>query len=219
MDLDEDSGPALCKSIEKMTNLAKFDVRATEGKYLELDHMERPPMYVQRLHLKGLLRSLPSWIASLSNLVKLVLKGSKLSSEVQNPLARLEAIPSLMELQMVEYYTGEVMLFKEGAFKNLMKLHIEQFDNLIEALAENEALAKLKSLTICKCRRLEPLPRSYPLGRLEELVVYDMSDAFIGGLQKRIEDGELIDHVQDGTASSSTNQGVCRQIRSFRHVS
>ena len=65
-----------------MENLAKFDVRSTAEKYLELDHMECPPKYIQRLHLKGLLQSLPSWISSHSSLVKLVLKGSKLSSEM-----------------------------------------------------------------------------------------------------------------------------------------
>ena len=95
-----------------------------------------------------------------------------------------------------------------------MKLHIEQFDNLIEALAENEALAKLKSLTICKCRRLEPLPRSYPLGRLEELVVYDMSVAFILEIRSRIREGELVDHINEVEDTTTPSR-----IQSYRRVS
>ena len=213
-DLDEDCGKELCKSVEKMETLSKFDVTAVEGKYLELDHMERPPKHIQCLRLKGRLRTLPSWIYSLSSLGKVVLKGSKLRAKTQNPFFGLEDLPSLMELEMVDFHSGEAMEFKEGTFKNLRKLHVEQFENLIKAVVENEALAKLKSLTICKCRRLEPLPRSYPLGRLEELVVYDMSVAFILEIRSRIREGELVDHINEVEDTTTPSR-----IQSYRRVS
>ena len=216
-DLQPNFGRELCETIQKMKKLSKFDVRAKTGELLELDHMESPPQNIQRLHLKGRLTRLPSWLSLLSSLIKIVLKGSRLKHH-QNTLEILESLPSLMELEMVDYYIGEKLVFKPRTFMSLRKLHVEQFDGLTEVVVGNTALAMLKKLTICKCKQLKPLTR-YSLRHLEELIVYEMSDAFFYDIQRRINGGELVDHIQksydDPSSSSTTNH----EIRSYRHIS
>ncbi|PON47326.1 NB-ARC domain, LRR domain containing protein [Parasponia andersonii] len=193
-DLKSEFGTDLCKSIEKMKNLSTFDVRAMENEYLDLDEMENPPNHVQRLYLSGrlILNRLPRWLSSRSllSLVKVVLKRSKLDAS-QNPFEGLETLPSLMELKMVDYYTGKRLVFKAKTFKNLKKLHIEQFDQLTEMTVENEAMTSLEKLTIWKCKNLNPFPCSYSLGHLEELNVDEMKDEFISNVKRRRELGEL----------------------------
>ncbi|PON47325.1 NB-ARC domain, LRR domain containing protein [Parasponia andersonii] len=219
-DLEKKFGSKLCETIQKMENLSKFDVRAKTGEFLWLEQMETPPKNIQRLHLKGRLQRLPSWISLLSSLVKVVLKCSKLSSH-QNPLEMLEGLSSLMELEMIDYYIGIKLVFKARSFKNLRKLHVEQFDELIEVVVEDMALSMLKRLTICKCKQLKPLTPRLSLGQLEELELYDMSDAFLSDIQRRIHQGELVDHIQEPVPSSSstTERGISTEIRSYRHIS
>ena len=85
--------------------------RSAEEKVLDLDQMTQPPVHIQRLRLTGRLQCLPRWISSLPSSVKVVLKKSKLW-ENQNPMDTLGVLSSLLELEMVECYTGQILKFK-----------------------------------------------------------------------------------------------------------
>ncbi|XP_062119395.1 disease resistance protein RPM1-like [Humulus lupulus] len=224
----EKNGRELCESIQKMENLCKIKVRAaTAERFLDLDHITKPPMSIQHLNLEGGLRRFPSWIKSLSSLVKLVLKSSKLrlKDESSSPLENLESLQCLMELEMVDYYVGTKLVFKANTFKSLRKLHVEQFDELKEVVVETMALVMLQKLTICKCEKLKALPTSCSLEKLEELVVYGMSGDFIYDINRRINEGQLKNHIQrsndEASSSSSSNAGhaLSRRIMSYRHIS
>lgn len=175
----------LCSSIQKMKHLSTLDVRSKSGEvYLYLDHMESPPLYLQCLHLKGRLESLPQWIPELHSLAKIGLKGSKLNSTAE-PLEALESLPNLMELDLVDYCTGEVLKFKAGAFKKLMIVRIAQFDELKKMVVENGAMPMLKELSMSKCRNLELVPNGIEdLTSLDQLCVFDMHTNFIANLKR-----------------------------------
>ncbi|OMO79124.1 Disease resistance protein [Corchorus capsularis] len=107
--LRKEDGKKLCEAIMKMHKLLSLDVTSIrQDQYLELDEMPNCPQFLQRLSLKGRLSKLPRWISSLDSLVKISLRGSKLSAKPENnPLTALEALPNLLELQMVDSYMGE----------------------------------------------------------------------------------------------------------------
>ncbi|GMN29714.1 hypothetical protein TIFTF001_002529 [Ficus carica] len=211
-DIKRESGVQVLRSIQNMINLMTLDLRARESEYLDLnDDMEIPHEHIQHLYLKGRLESLPRWISSTSlpSLVKVVLKGSKLNGDQSTALDALGALRSLMELKMIEYYTGERLVFKSQMFKKLKKLHVEKFEQLIEVSLESEALAMLEKLTVCHCKQLKPLPCSYRLGVLKEFIVYDMSEDFIRDVGRRIDVAELVDHrVETINHFSSSEHGV-----------
>ncbi|ONI12191.1 hypothetical protein PRUPE_4G149700 [Prunus persica] len=145
-DLERKDGRDLCRSIQKMQKLSTLDVRSTsEEEFLDLDHEEFPPNYLQRLYLKGRLERLPKWISQLHSVAKIGLKWSKLNAN-ESPLEALQALPNLMELDLVCYYTGEKLEFKKDTFKELKILHIEQFDQLNTMVVQNGAMPKLKKL-------------------------------------------------------------------------
>ncbi|RVX02798.1 Disease resistance protein RPM1 [Vitis vinifera] len=83
---------------------------------LELDAMD-PPRLLQRLYLKGPLQRFPRWVSSLHDLVRIRLKWSSLTED--NPIAALEDLPNLMELQLLDAYTGDQFDFNKGNFQKL----------------------------------------------------------------------------------------------------
>ncbi|KAH7545448.1 hypothetical protein FEM48_Zijuj01G0095000 [Ziziphus jujuba var. spinosa] len=193
----------LCESIQKMKSLSTLDVRAkTENESVYLDYdMEEPPQ-IQRLYLKGRLDWLPRCISQLQSLVKVGLNGSKLNANVK-PVEAFEDLPSLMELEMVKYYTGKELVFRAGKFKSLKILHIEEFDELSEVVVENYAIPKLEKLTICKCKKL----KSVPLGIFDrkqpvEFLVYDMNEEFISNLQRGNKAKSYQQDLEPGIGSS-----------------
>ncbi|KAI5332812.1 PREDICTED: disease resistance [Prunus dulcis] len=93
-DLERKDGRDLCRSIQKMQKLSTLDVRSTsEEEFLDLDHEEFPPNYLQRLYLKGRLEWLPKWISQLHSVAKIGLKWSKLNAN-ESPLEALQALPT-----------------------------------------------------------------------------------------------------------------------------
>ncbi|BFG28888.1 hypothetical protein CerSpe_151620 [Prunus speciosa] len=196
-DLERKDGRELCCSVQKMKNLSTLDVRSTsEEEFLDLDHEEFPPHFLQRLYLKGRLERLPKWISKLHSVAKIGLKWSKLNAN-ENPLEALQALPILMELELVGYYTGEKLEFKKDTFKELKILHIEQFDQLNTMVVQNGAMPKLKKLTMSRCQNLELLPLGIEgLRSLDELLLYDMHNLFIDKLQKGSEDRQAVEHIR-----------------------
>ncbi|GMN29710.1 hypothetical protein TIFTF001_002530 [Ficus carica] len=208
-DIKRESGVDVFRSIQKMIKLMTLDLRAREGEYLDLndDDMEIPHEHIQHLYLKGRLESLPRWISSTSlpSLVKVVLKGSKLNEEQSIALEALGALRNLMELEMIEYYTGKRLVFRAQMFKRLKKLHIEKFEQLLEVSLEKEALATLEKLTIRRCMQLKPLPRSYRAGHIKEFWAFEMSNDFISDIRRRIAKGEMQPDCFQTTSNHSSS--------------
>ncbi|OMP09589.1 Disease resistance protein [Corchorus olitorius] len=192
--LRREHGMKLCEAIMKMQKLLSLEVNSThQDDYLELDEMANCPQFLQRLSLKGRLVKLPRWISSLDSLVRIYLRWSKLSVE---PLTALEALPNLLELEMVDSYMGEKLEFKANSFMKLKILHLEDLGSLNTVIVEQTAMPKLEKLTICKCKNLEMPPLGiHSLTELEELLLYDMNESFLSCLRKDHEDRWMVDHI------------------------
>ncbi|XP_022717870.1 disease resistance protein RPM1-like [Durio zibethinus] len=199
LDLKREDGKRLCASIMKMPDLLTLDVSSTgPGEYLDLDGMVNHPRFLQRLKLEGRLAKLPGWISShsLDNLQRIYLKWSRLNT-CDNPLRALEALPNLLELQMVDAYMGKALEFNANSFKKLKILQLEQFANLNMVVVQETAMPKLEKLTICKCKKLEMLPLGiYYLTHLKELLLYDMNENFLSWLNKDCKDRWMADHIE-----------------------
>uniref|UniRef100_A0A5B6ZKS7 Putative disease resistance protein RPM1-like n=1 Tax=Davidia involucrata TaxID=16924 RepID=A0A5B6ZKS7_DAVIN len=191
-ELKRKDGKDLCESIQKMKNLLTLNLSSTSKEFLDLDHMPcGPPPHLQRLYLKGLIHKLPGWISSLNDLVKIGLKWSKLQ---HSPLEALGLLPNLMELQMVDAFIGDELVFGAGRFKKLEILHIEQFYGLNTVLVQQGAMSQLQKLTLCKCVVLQMVPLGIDhLTHLKELILYEMPNEFISLL--RNEDRETVSHI------------------------
>ncbi|OMO79123.1 Disease resistance protein [Corchorus capsularis] len=192
--LRKEDGNKLCEAIMKMQKLLSLEVNsARQDEYLELDEMANCPQFLQRLSLKGRLVKLPRWISSLDSLVRIYLRWSKLSVE---PLTALEALPNLLELEMVDAYMGEKLEFKANSFMKLKILHLEDLGSLNTVIVEETAMPKLEKLAICKCKKLEMPPLGiHSLIGLEELLLYDMNESFLSCLRKDHEDRWMVDHI------------------------
>ncbi|KAL7217703.1 hypothetical protein ACSBR2_011025 [Camellia fascicularis] len=199
IDLKREDGKDLCASIQRMESLSTLDVSST-GKQEPLDladyHIRShacPCPHLQHLYLKGHLPEFPKWISSLTNLFRIRLKWSGLTS---NPLVALQDLPNLMELQMDDAFTGEELVFEAGGFKKLKMLQIEQFDHLHTVVVEEGSMSVLQKLTLRNCGQLKMLPLGINnLTRLKELLLYGMPTEFISGLQKGTEDREMVKHI------------------------
>lgn len=198
VDLESGDGRELCASIEKMENLSTFDVTSTSlEEDLDLDHLQSPPCDLQRVYLKGRLQRLPQWISKLSCLSKIGLKWSKLDDQHCTPFDALEALPHLMELELVNYYTGDSLAFRTATFKQLMVLSVEQFEDLSSLVIENGAMPKLKKLTMSTCQDLKELPVGVEgLICLDQLLLHDMPDEFIAKLQHASEYRHVVQHIR-----------------------
>ncbi|CAL9016786.1 unnamed protein product [Prunus brigantina] len=195
-DVKEEHGKELCCAIEKMERLSTLEVRSTkEEENLDLDHRVSPPISLQRICLEGRLERMPQWISQLYSAVKINLKRSKLDAEA-NPLCALQALPNLMELNLVDYYTGEKLEFQVETFKKLKILRIQQLDQLNFMTVEVGAMPMLKKLTMSKCKNLKFLPFGIErLTKLEELRVHDMHTEFMAQLQRETEAFQAVQHI------------------------
>ncbi|KAL0306207.1 UNVERIFIED_CONTAM: Disease resistance protein RPM1 [Sesamum radiatum] len=187
-------GEAMSASIEQMKNIRTLDLcSASKAEYLEVREMTNPPHTLQRLYLKGRLRELPRWICSLNNLLRIGLKWSKMK---KSPLPALASLPNLVQLQLVDCYIGEELIFEADCFKKLKNLEIEEFSKLHTIVIQNGAMPELKEISLRKCPQL----RMFPLGinnlaKIEELTLYDMAQELVARLRRNSEDGVIVRQI------------------------
>ncbi|KAL5710723.1 hypothetical protein ACHQM5_021253 [Ranunculus cassubicifolius] len=174
--LRKEDGIDLCSSIENMKNLRSLDVTSIEEEeILDLNSISSLPPLLQRLYMRGRLETLPKWINSLSNLVVLSLRWSRLKDD---PLEALQYLPNLMELGLHQAYEGEVLCFR-GGFQRLKVLFFNDLKGLKVVKFEDPSLCHLQALCIQRCALLEHVPSGIEhLVHLKELFFFDMPDEF-----------------------------------------
>ncbi|KAJ9707840.1 hypothetical protein PVL29_000085 [Vitis rotundifolia] len=195
VELAKEHGASLCLSIEKMPNLHSLSVTSlNKEEPLELDAMTNPPPLLQRLYLKGPLESFPRWVSSLHDLVRIRLKWSSLT---ENPIAALQNLLNLIELQLLDAYTGTQLDFNSGKFPKLKILDLQQLEQVSSIMMEKGTLPCLQKLIISHCSNLVRIPRGIDkLIHLQMLLLYDMPETFVTGLRKK--GGQfraLVDHI------------------------
>ena len=183
-ELAKEDEASLCHSIGKMPNLHSLSVTSLSMDVpLELDAMtNKPPDLLQRLYLKGPLQKFPSWISSLSDLMRIHLKWSSLT---ENPIPYLQNLPNLVELQLLHASTGTQLEFKSGKFLQLKILDLQQLEQLSSIVMEEGTLQCLQKLIIGRCSKLQHVPRGIKrLIHHQMLALYDMPDPFVTRLRK-----------------------------------
>ncbi|KAK4439657.1 Disease resistance protein RPM1 [Sesamum alatum] len=187
-------GEALSACVEQMQNLRTLDLcSASKAEYLEVSEITNPPLTLQCLYLKGHLKELPWWISSLNNLLRIGLKWSKME---ESPLQALASLPNLVELQLVDCYTGEELIFEAHGFKKLKKLVIEEFSKLHTVVIEDGAMPDLKEVSLGKCPELRTFPQGiHKLAKVENLTLYDMAEEFVARLRKNSEDPVMVRRI------------------------
>ncbi|KAK6123843.1 hypothetical protein DH2020_042410 [Rehmannia glutinosa] len=160
----------LSASVKQMENLITLDLCSpTKQEYLELGDMSYFPQTLERLYLKGLLREFPAAISSLSKLQRY--------------------LPNLIELQLVDCYIGEDLIFEASCFTKLTILLIEEFLNVNMIVIQDGAMSDLKQISLSRCPTLMMCPLGmHKLTKVEELTLYDMPEELIARLRENSED-------------------------------
>ena len=185
VELAKEDGSSFCQSIKMMSNLLSLDVTSlNKSEPLELDSMaNNPPRFLQRLYLKGSLQTFPKWVSSLHDLVRIRLKWSSLSGD--NPIEALQYLPNLMELQLLDAYTGPQLDFQATKFRKLKILDLEQLKQLRFIVMEDYTLPSLQKLIIRQCNELKQVPVGiHNLHHLKELLLCDMPEIFVAQLRE-----------------------------------
>ncbi|KAL6350852.1 hypothetical protein AAG906_031438 [Vitis piasezkii] len=108
----------------------------------------------------------------------------------ENPIAALQNLPNLIELQLLDAYTGTQLDFNSGKFQKLKILDLEQLKQLRFIIMEDGTLPCLQKLIIRQCNELKHVPVGIDgLHHLNELHLCDMPEKFVAQLKKR--GGEL----------------------------
>jgi len=175
------NGPNLCTSIQKMTNLLRLGVTATNGEKLQLEAIYPPPPFLQKLELVGQLNRLPHWLESLQNLSHLYLSMSCLQYDI---VSSLHVLSGLVFLELKKAYDGKLLHFKAGWFPKLNKLNIVELAQLDSLVVEEGALPTIQELNLIYCPELKMLPEGIEhLTKLKKLHLEQMPEEFIRRLR------------------------------------
>lgn len=207
--LKESDGYALCLSIQKMKFLYSLSIESENSKgILNLQNISSPPQCLQRLFMSGRLVKLPSWVSSLSCLVRLYLRWSRLEVD---PLIHLQALPNLVQLIFENAYCGQRLCFKAGGFQMLKILMFGKLKRLEEVVVEEEALPHLEELWFRECRMLKEVPSGVKfLTELKYLEFVDMAPELIKrlGRSKIYKDCDKIKHIPSIFTGNQRDWGV-----------
>nr|UBY07209.1 NBS-LRR disease resistance protein [Dasypyrum villosum] len=140
----------LCSAIACLSSLESLSLHShgEPGLSGNMDGLSSPPENLQSLKLIGNLVKLPEWIQDLKNLVKLKLKGSRIS-EHDEAIQVLGSLPNLATLRLLRgsFVGEEVRLsFCREAFPSLKVLQLHDIKNLESVGFEEGAGPKLELL-------------------------------------------------------------------------
>ncbi|KAF7849751.1 hypothetical protein BT93_L0328 [Corymbia citriodora subsp. variegata] len=178
----KEDGRDLCLSISKLTRLQAISVASVDDdEIIDLQHLSSPPPFLQRIYLRGRLGALPHWLPSLSSLMKLHLRCSRLKDD---PLVSLQTLPNLVHLELPQVYEGSSLSFKAKTFKKLRTLGLDRFNELRCVEVEKGAMPYLEKLIIQRCKLIKKLPSGIEhLKRLKVLEIFDMPDELVKKLK------------------------------------
>ncbi|XP_059656588.1 disease resistance protein RPM1-like [Cornus florida] len=196
IDLPSGDGSNLCESINRMQNLHSLNVTSLQkDEEVDLEAIRNPPPFLQRVYLKGKLKRLPNWISRLNDLVRIRLKWSKLTDD-KNPIDILQNLPRLLELHLLDAYTGNQLSFQKSKFQSLKILELEQLEPLRKVRMEENTLPHLQKLIIRQCNNLQQVPEGIRnLTCLKELHLYDMPYRFVAQLKNGGKLCHLVRHI------------------------
>ncbi|KAI3459023.1 hypothetical protein Pfo_015686 [Paulownia fortunei] len=197
-DLPKDSGPLLCDTLQMLSNLHSLSLASLQRvEVLDIQNISCPPTLLQRLYLKGRLEQMPHWISKLRDLVRIRLKWSRLTDD-NNPIPILGQLPNLLELQLLDAYTGYQLHFNAGRFVKLKTLEFEQMEQLRTIVVHNGALPCLQILIIRQCEKLSQIPVGINnLAQLKELHLIDLPPDLVDPLRRKGRLRYLVQHVKN----------------------
>ncbi|XP_059639125.1 disease resistance protein RPM1-like [Cornus florida] len=189
-------GPALCSSIEKLTNLRSLSISSiTTGEKIDgIQSLSWRPQFLRGLYLSGQLDSFPNWISSLSALVKIYLGWSELTND---PLQSLGDLPNLVHIELHRAYQGTQLCFRGGGFRNLNTLKLSELNKLERVEVEPGAVAELENLFIIDCGAVKDVPSGIEgLRKLKLFEFCGVSHKVANSLDKENgEDYDKISHI------------------------
>ncbi|KAK8561092.1 hypothetical protein V6N12_048168 [Hibiscus sabdariffa] len=167
----------LCFAIAKMIHLRDLGVKScNEDEQVKMDALGSAPPDLERLLLFGKLEKVPHWFNSLDKLIRLKLHWSRLRDDF---LPRIQALPNLGELVLVNAYEGERLDFIEG-FQKLKMLRIRGCPGLKEIVINKGVMPGLEELNIINCQEFTTLPHGWEnLPDLYEVYLEYVSPALI----------------------------------------
>lgn len=168
---------------------------STEDELLDLHYLSDPPPSLSRLQLYGPLDKLPDWISKLQNIVKLRLWKSRFS---RDPIEVLGALPSLLELELLETHAMEELCFEAKGFQKLKVLRICGLMELKKVKIQEGALAEIENHEIEASPELEEVPHGvFYLRKLKTLSFRDMPEEFtLSKLPGRGRNYGIIEHIR-----------------------
>ncbi|XP_021740778.1 disease resistance protein RPM1-like [Chenopodium quinoa] len=205
-ELKFEDGKDLCAAIEEMQCLQTFSVYSKNlSEFIDLDHFQSPQLALKCLYLNGPLKSCcTGWILELHSLVKIRLRWSRLEVD---PLPLLETLPNLVELQMLEAYNGDNLIFVNGGFKKLKILHLLDLRNLKSLSICKGALPLLQLMAIGESPKLQvPLGIKH-LSKLETLNLFNMPLDFADSLHRNRKYHFIVKHVPNVLLQKRDDQG------------
>ncbi|GMN63438.1 hypothetical protein TIFTF001_032516 [Ficus carica] len=173
---------ALGPSIGKMNDLEYLSIHTvTNDEIFDLQTISSPPLFLQRLVLRGRLQRFPNWISSLQILSVLCLSMSRLTDD---PLRHIYALPNLVSLWLYRAYEGEQLHFVVGGFQKLKLLVLRDLQRLEALEIQEGALPLLEELRIGPSPLLNDVPSGIQhLRSLKVLAFYDMPNEFVRSMQ------------------------------------
>ena len=103
---------------------------------------------------------------------------------MEDPLKVLQALPNLMDLQLLDGYEGEQLHFEGGGFQKLKRLRIFNLGGLNRLIIVEGALPLLEKLVIGECPQLKEVPSGiHHLKSLQILEFEEMPTEFVLSLQ------------------------------------
>ena len=178
-----------------LTSLRSLSMKSSKmGEILSIQEINKPPQ-LQRLYLWGSLEKMPSWIAKLDDLVRIRLKWSRLPA-ADNPITILGKLNNLLELQLLDAYTGNMLEFCGGTFLKLKILELNQMEQLQMIKTGKGALPGLQKLSIILCPKLRDPTGIANIPQLKELHFREMPQDYVNPLLRNGPLHHVVGHVR-----------------------
>ncbi|OEL18872.1 hypothetical protein BAE44_0020111, partial [Dichanthelium oligosanthes] len=145
--LNKENWESLLAVIEKLSRCFRSLSIETDGRTfsLLLDFSSSPPLLLESLLLYERLEVLPTWVASLDNLVKLTLVGTKLKD---GDIQVIQKLPRLFSLRLWFAFGTERFAAGCSGSPNLQLLAIQGWNGPLEMTMKEGAMQKLHRLVL-----------------------------------------------------------------------